>query len=344
MEVKLVNPVYDPEWDRLAISHPNYGFSHSAAWARVLSKTYGHEPVYLGCSRRGELAALIPMMEVRSPLTGRRGVCLPFTDFCGPLEFGEGASGFAMGKLTEVALERQWKYFELRGGRTFQPSTTPGCVFYGHALDLRRGTEDLFARFRSSVRRALRKAGRSGLGVQVTRNREAVLDFYRLHTQTRRRHGLPPQPLSFFLNIHDEIIKAGFGFVVMATKGSHPIAAAVFFHFGKNAVYKFCASDDRYQQFRGNNLVLWEGIRFLTQHGAETLHLGRTSRDNIGLRRFKLTWGTEEETIEYRKFSVAGGASVISRHCPSGLHDLVFGSLPLVVNRLAGSIIYPHLD
>ena len=170
------------------------------------------------------------------------------------------------------------------------------------------------------------------------------MHFYRLHARTRRRHGLPPQPLSFFLNIHDEILKAGFGFVVMATKGTHPVAAAVFFHFGKNAVYKFCASDERYQQVRGNNLVLWEGIRFLTENGAETLHLGRTGRENIGLRRFKLTWGTEEETIEYLKFSLAGGSCVSGSHSASGLCRLVFGSLPLVVNRFAGTIIYPHLD
>jgi hypothetical protein len=28
----------------------------------------------------------------------------------------------------------------------------------------------------------------------------------------------------------------------------------------------------------------------------------------------------------------------------SGLHKKVFGKLPLIFNRLAGSMIYPHLD
>src|SRR6516164_3900061 len=117
MEVKFINPLCDPEWDQLAVSHPDYTFSHSTAWAKVLSKTYGHEPFYLRCSQLGELVALIPMMEVSSPLTGRRGVCLPFTDFCGPLMFVEGASESAMDKLTEVARARKWKFFEIRGGR-----------------------------------------------------------------------------------------------------------------------------------------------------------------------------------------------------------------------------------
>jgi lipid II:glycine glycyltransferase (peptidoglycan interpeptide bridge formation enzyme) len=67
----------------------------------------------------------------------------------------------------------------------------------------------------------------------------------------------------------------------------------------KKAVYKFAATDGRLQNFRGNSLVICEGIRFLVQNGAQELHLGRTSPKNDRLRRFKLAWGTEEERIEY---------------------------------------------
>jgi hypothetical protein len=344
MEVNFVSPLCDPEWDRLAASHPDYAFSHSSAWAKVLSKTYGHEPVYLRCSRHGELVALIPMMEVSSKLTGRRGVCLPFTDFCGPLVFAEGASAFAMDKLTEVARERRWKFFEIRSGGAIEASATPALEFYGHTLDLRRGTEYLFARLKSSVRRALRKAERSCMSVEVTRAREAMLQFYRLHTRTWRRHGLPPQPFSFFVNIHDEIIKPGLGFVVTASVGSCCVAAAVFFHFDKKAVYKFSASDERRQEFRGNNLIIWEGIRFLSQNGAATLHFGRTSLENDGLRRFKLTWGSEEERIKYLKFDSVAKTWVTRRDAASGIHEVVFARLPLALNRLAGAVMYPHLD
>jgi hypothetical protein len=343
-KIKFVNPLCDPDWDRLVVSHPDYSFFHSAAWAKVLCKTYGHQPVYFRCSEQSELAALVPMMEVQSPLTGRRGVCLPFSDFCGPLMFVESGSVLAMNKLSELARERKWKYFEVRRKRAFAVSATPAVAFYGHTLDLRNGAEDLLTRFKSSARGALRKAARSGLIVQVTRSREAVLEFYRLHVRTRRRHGLPPQPMSFFLNVHDEVIKPGLGFVVVATSGSIPVAAAVFFHFRKKAVYKFSASDERLKEFQGNNLTMWEGIRFLVQNGIEELHFGRTTLENNGLRQFKLAWGTQEETIEYLKFNTLAGAWVTGRETSSGFHNAVFGSLPLALNRFVGAIIYPHLD
>jgi lipid II:glycine glycyltransferase (peptidoglycan interpeptide bridge formation enzyme) len=235
-------------------------------------------------------------------------------------------------------------------------------AFYGHRLDLRCGPEALFGGLKSSVRRALRKAAESKLVVQVSQEREAILAFYRLHVRTRRRHGLPPQPVSFFLNIHQEIIEPGLGFVVIATSAARPVAAAVFFHFGSKAVYKFGASDERFQELRGNNLVMWEAIRFLAQSGKEQLHFGRTSLENDGLRRFKLGWGAEEELIEYYKFTVGrrkgsagfypcnadfspyGRTMVRPEKRAKARATAIFSRLPLAINRLAGALLYPHLD
>jgi hypothetical protein len=344
MEIKFVNPITDPDWDRLVVSHPDHSFFHTAGWAEVLSKTYGHEPLYLRCSERGELVALVPIMEVRSPLTGRRGVCLPFTDFCGPLIFREGVSVPTLDMLLEVARERKWKHFEIRGRMSFEVSAEPAASFYGHTLDLRSGPANLLRCFKSSVRRAVRKAERSGLTVEITRTREAILKFYRLHALTRKRHGLPPQPLSFFLNLQEAVIEPGLGFVVIASSGQYPVAAAVFFHFGSNAVYKFAASDARFLNLRGNNLVMWEGIRYLAENGSEELDFGRTGLGHGGLRRFKLAYGAKEEKINYFKFDTVVCPRTTGFEAGSGLHSAVFERLPLALNCLAGALIYPHLD
>jgi lipid II:glycine glycyltransferase (peptidoglycan interpeptide bridge formation enzyme) len=202
----------------------------------------------------------------------------------------------------------------------------------------------MFSRFASSVRRAIRKAERSEVNAVVTRNREAVGEFYLLHVETRRRHGLPPQPSSFFFNIYEQIIKSGHGFTVLARLGSRTIAAAIFFHFGSNGLYKYAASDKRFQEFRANDLVMWRGIQFLVSHGAKKLHFGRTDCENSGLRRFKLSWDTEEETIDYFRVDPSGRQCLAPVRPHSGFHKRIFGTLPLMLNRLAGSMIYPHLD
>ncbi len=344
LQMRIVDPVNDPGWDHVVALHRDAGCFHTSAWAKVLQQTYNHQPFYLQFSRRGRLAALVPLMEVRSLFTGRRGVCLPFSDSCEPLIFDPEAVGLVRDHLVRFARERGWRHLEIRGGKSLQLAARPAVKFYGHTLDLCSGAEELITRFASPVRRAIRKAERSDVSARVVRNRQAIDDFYRLHVQTRRRHGLPPQPISFFVSIYEHIIRPGFGFTVLAHRGSRPIASAIFFRFGKNALYKYGASDKRFQELRANNLVMWQGIQFLARTGAEKLHFGRTECENDGLRRFKLSWGTEEETIGYFRVDPSGRQCLAPARNDSGFHQRIFGRLPLMVNRLAGSMIYPHLD
>jgi hypothetical protein len=345
LRMRVVDPLHEAVWDHVAALHRDAGCFHTTAWARVLHQTYKHQPFYLhfSCGRR--LAALVPLMEVRSPFTGRRGVSLPFSDACEPLIFNQEMMSLVRDRLLRFTQERRWKYLEIRGGKSFEPTAGPSTKFWAHTLTLRSEPEELLARFASSVRRAIRKAERNGVSATAVHSRQSVGDFYQLHVQTRRRHGLPPQPASFFLNIYEQIIKPGRGFIVLAQRGYRRIAAAMFFHFGKNALYKYGASDNRFQEFRANNLVMWQGIQFLARNGAEKLHFGRTEQENEGLRRFKLSWNTQEETIDYFRFDPSGRECLApARSHNSGLHKKVFGRLPLMFNRLAGSIIYPHLD
>jgi len=346
VELEFIDPCVDAAWDREAASHPDATLFHSGAWARVLAATYGHRPRYCRFTRAGSLLALVPMMELRSPLTGNRGVSLPFTDFCEPLLFQETTPGQfkpLTDLLASLARERGWKYFELRGGPLRDQSATPSVAFFGHSVNL-RDAQDLFATLDPSVRRAIRKAERSEIEATITDSREAMIQFYGLHAQTRRRHGLPPQPISFFLNIHEQIVANGLGFISMVRSGGVPIAAAVFFHQGKNALYKFGASDGACLAPRPNNLAMWRGMTHLVDRGAATLHMGRTSVHNEGLRQFKLGWGAAESTLEYFKFDTASCAWAADSDRASGIHNAIFSRMPLSINRLMGRLLYPHLD
>jgi CelD/BcsL family acetyltransferase involved in cellulose biosynthesis len=344
MEIKCTNPVIDPDWDRLVAAHPEAGFFHSSAWAEVLLKTYSHEPLYLRFLEHDKLVALIPIMEVRSLLTGRRGVCLPFTDSCNPLLFDHEASTEISTALFEIARDRKWKHFEVRGKTSFDFAPEPAEAFYGHTVDLRGTPSELLTRFKSSARRALRKANRSGLRVEVSESPRAIMEYYQLHAQTRKRHSLPPQPFAFFQNIQEAVISRGFGFIVLARLHDQAVAGAVFFRFGNRALYKFAASSLEFQNLRPNNLVIWEGARHLAEIGVAELDLGRTALNHHGLRRFKLSCGSQEKMIHYFKVETAVGLPIRDRKKPLAFQRAIFGRLPVALNCLAGSLIYPHLD
>jgi lipid II:glycine glycyltransferase (peptidoglycan interpeptide bridge formation enzyme) len=201
----------------------------------------------------------------------------------------------------------------------------------------------MFGGFDASVQRAIRKAEKSDLAVEVATSLDAMRVFYRLHCGTRQKHGVPPQPFCFFKALHQHVLEREKGFIVTARLGSKAVASAIFCYFGTKALYKFGASDERFQHLRGNNLVLWEAIRRLARQGIRELNFGRTSLDNEGLRRFKLGWGAEESRINYCKFSLNEQRFVEEVDRASGWHNRVFGLVPRPLARCVGTFLYARL-
>jgi len=338
------DPLQDSDWDSQLASLPGSSFFQGTAWARVLHDTYGHCPFYFCRLADQELVELLPIMEVASPLTGRRGVSLPFTDLCPPP--GRHASGGrALSELSLAeGLERRWRYLEFRGNYDNRSGVTPSLLFRGHVIDLEPGPDALFNGFESSMRRGIRKSVQAGLRVEFSNTFDSIRDFYALHCATRRRHGVPPQPFRFFENIARHVLARGHGLVLTAWLDRRPVAAAVFFHYGSEIIYKFGASDFAFQQLRPNNCVMWEAIKRYASIGFRRMHLGRTSLANEGLRKFKLGLGATEQTIEYYRYDFDEREFVSDVDRAEGWVNHVFRLLPPPLLRLAGQVIYPHLS
>lgn len=341
-KIQPTNPLQNPNWDALVTILPNFSFFDGAAWAKALVETYGYAPNYFVTKEANNLRSLLPLMEVDSWLTGRRAIALPFTDNCEPLCPDRDSFKELFQNAIEFGKERGWKYLECRGGRKFFEGIPASLTFYGHNLDLASGEDSLFGRFESSTRRAIRKAKKNEVTVEISQSLEAMKIFYLLQCKTRKKHGLPPQPFSFFSNIHKYILSQNSGIVAVASWRKTPIAASAYFHLGNRAIYKYGASDEKFQHLRGSNLVMWEAIKWYIQKGAKKMHLGRTSMANEGLRRFKLGWGASENKIEYFKYDFRKKNFVTDSGAAFGWHNRIFQSLPNFVSRMTGEMLYQH--
>ena len=134
--VQRIDPLEDAGWDARLTAVPSSSFFHGAAWARVLRETYGFQPVYFTLSHHPansgasllpnakpaspaslprhhplEFHALLPVMEVNSWLTGRRGVSLPFTDECAPLCTDADSFGRLFREVLEYSRARAWNFW-----------------------------------------------------------------------------------------------------------------------------------------------------------------------------------------------------------------------------------------
>ncbi len=342
VEIERIDPLLDQSWDAKVAVRDDHSIFHRAAWARVLIESYGHRPYYLRVLAAGAEVALVPLMEVQSSITGCRGVSLPFSDYAGPLWSDPAQASEVYQALIDFAVGRKWKRLEIRDDRVPPDSAPPYCIYETHELDLTPDINVIERNLDSAVRRAIRKARRSGLDIRVETDAGAVVEFYALHCRTRRRNGLPPQPFRFFQAIGRNVIEPGLGFVVLARSGRHPVAGAIFLHSGGRAIYKFGASDIAHWHLRPNQAVMWQAIRSLIDCGCVQLNFGRTAKNDEGLRRFKLSWGCSSRPLHYFRHHSGGWVSAVSE--PKESYPLIFSRLPVALNRLAGKLIYPHLD
>jgi lipid II:glycine glycyltransferase (peptidoglycan interpeptide bridge formation enzyme) len=123
--------------------------------------------------------------------------------------------------------------------------------------------------------------------------------------------------------------------------GGKAIAGAVFFHFGKEAIYKYGASDMTWSQLRPNNLLMWEAIKHYAGDGFTNFSFGITEPENEGLLQFKRSWGAREGMIKYYKYDLRKEAFVTDEFRKKTSYAF-FKHMPLPLLKLTGSLIYRH--
>ena len=343
MNLDIINPLEYPNWDELLLTNDQSTFFHTSAWARVLHESYKYKPLYFTSIDNGKISALIPVMEVKSFITGKRGVSLPFTDYCQPIFSDKTESQENIDELIDFGKKAGWRYIEWRGGESCLEGVKPYLSFYVDTLALKKNRKEIITAFRSSTRRNIRKAIREEVNVKTSNSLESVRAFYRLHCVSRKFHGIPPQPFYFFEKMYEHIISQKKGFIVMAEHQKKPIAGAVFFGFGKKGIYKFSALDRSYQHLRPSNLVIWEAIKWYARNGFMSLSFGRTEPENSGLLQFKRGWGVKEKTIKYYKYDLAKEAFVGDHHRPKTSYKF-FKKVPSPLLNLVGSVLYKHVS
>ncbi|OPY15903.1 MAG: FemAB family protein [Syntrophus sp. PtaB.Bin138] len=343
MNLEPLNPSGFDNWDEAIRSLPGASFFHTAAWAAALGKSYGYEPVYFTLREGDLIRAVLPCMDVQSPLTGKRGVCLPFTDYCEPLA----PDAVCFRELFDTAIDfgrkRLWRYIEIRGGEAFLSNEESSEQHHGHILDLSAGTDKIFAGLRDSTRRNIKKAQKEKIETDISTSPAALAEFRRLNSMTRRDHGLPPQPKSFFDHLHDQILSKSRGFVALASFRGEAVAANVYFHRGEEMIYKYGASNRAFQNLRSNNLVMWEAIRWGCANGCRTLCFGRTEPDNDGLLQFKSGWGARERLIKYYRYDLRKGAFLKTAPGVHPSYKKIFNRLPIPVLETLGRLLYRHM-
>jgi Acetyltransferase (GNAT) domain len=344
MEVYEIDPLRDPRWSGLVNDHPGASVFHDRRWLAALRVAYGYDPIaFSTCHPDEPLTNGLAFCKIKSWLTGRRLVSLPFSDHCEPLVESSAMLDHLLAHVKGSVDQSGWKYLEIRPITCVpgnQSEIGKSTAYYFHRLDLRKTKEELFRGFhKDCVQRKIRRAEREALEYEDGNSEVLLKKFYRLLVMTRRRQHLPPQPLSWF-----RALMASFGQdlkVRVASKGGVPVASILTLIHKKSVTYKYGCSDTKFNNLGGTALLFWRTIQEAKEKGFEELDMGRSDMDNSGLVAFKGHWGATQSRLDYWQYP----------HSLPGLQSpwkmKVLGKMVAVAPdaslTAAGSLLYRHI-
>ena len=344
VDVYTLDPLQDPRWAEFVERHPRASIFHTPGWLRALEHTYGFVPIAFTTSP--PLAALrtaVVVATVRSRLTGRRLISLPFSDHCDLLA----DTPDEIRALTTAVIEQQqqghWRHVELRPATplALDPALQPAQTFQLHRLDLQRDAATLLGSFhRDSIQRKIRRAEREGLLYWEGRTDDLLQAFCGLLELTRRRHQVPPQPLAWFRNLID-CLGDRLCIRLALTREGQPAAGILTLMHRDRMVYKYGGSDVRLNALGGVPWLFWKAIQDAQARGAVELDLGRSDTDNAGLIAFKEHWGASRHTLTYWRAPAASARRADGWAMRAARRS--FASLPAPLQRAAGRLLYRHL-
>jgi lipid II:glycine glycyltransferase (peptidoglycan interpeptide bridge formation enzyme) len=238
----------------------------------------------------------------------------------------------------------KWSYLEIRprndlGFMAMDLSKSQSFCF--HKLDIRPSAEVIFSSLhKSCIQRKIRRAEKSGLVYKSGVSELLLNQFYQLMLMTRRRQGIPIQPIEWFRNLIDM-----FGAkltIRVALIGQQPVSGILTLRHKQTLFYKYGCSDRSFSRFGGMQMLLWRAIQEAKADGASELDLGRSDADNSGLVAFKDRWGARRTALSYFRHPYRQSQSS-TQPVNNFLSKYVWSHAPNGVLTAAGRMLYKHM-
>lgn len=325
---------------------------YSRAWFDLIANLYGHRIIPLLTTNQAEkVTGFLPLCLIQSPLTGRRLVALPYSDYCPLLASDDSTANELITRAIDLAHQYKVRYLELRTGpnevlaRRTDLVETDLCA--RPLLSLPTDPDIAWSRLRKPVQQQVNKSRKLGVQVRIAQQREEVAHYYRLHLQTRcKKHGVPAQPAQFFYGLWDNLAADGTMQLLLAEYEGCVIAGMVLLASGSKTVKcAYGASDKRYLRLAPNNLLMWTAMTWGCEHGYQVLDMGRTARTNEGLMEYKRRWGAIPEPLPYYTYYPVTNELVRMARQSCKMHFLshCWKHLPVAIAGPLGGRLYRHM-
>lgn len=334
LTVRSFEPTDAPAWDAFVLRHPLGTPFHLTAWRASIQETFGFRCRSLLAVREDEVAGVLPLFEVKNPLSGRALISSPFAVYGGAL-FDSPETAAALREAVErLGRELGVQYVELRNAfEAQQLGFAPVRRYATFTHPIAPSSEQIIASLGRNARNMVRKALRQPFTMERAVSPDVFFDLY---SRNLRRLGTPAFPRRHFENL---LKHYGDSADIREVKLDGKTAAAVFtLYFRDQILPYYGASDPSFNAAAPNNFMYFELMRWGAANGFHWFDFGRSKKEGSGSYVFKSHWGMTERELPYEMLLVKRKSLPnISPNNPRfDLAIRLWRLLPLAVTRLIG--------
>ncbi len=286
------------EWDDFVRRTPGGTFFHLIGWRDVLEDCFRFRSCYLLARRAAEIVGVLPLCELRSALSGRCLLSLPFAVEGGICSADDEARRALEDAVLRLSRDRGARYLELRDGLDGAKFQMREGLYYRFRRPLLASDEENLAAIPRKQRRMVRVGQQSGLEARVDAGDLDV--FYDLYARSVRQLGTPVFPRRYFRRLLDQFPDDSC-LLTVRYEGT-PVAGVLSFFFNDTVLPYYAGSRHEFFRYAVNDFMYWELMRYARGRGARTFDFGR-SKKGTGAYDFKCHWGFEPEPLRYRVYS-----------------------------------------
>lgn len=336
----MIKNITIDEWQSFIENKSDTTIFHHREWISHLNSHYKYKLLIIGVFENEKLVGAVPFLNTRTISGKKKLISLPFSDEVALLIPQNNIDEF----LNHINTSLSHDYYQIELKYEIENIALNHIEqnYVIHKLELCTDYKQIFNNFKKKqVQNAINKSIQTGVIVKKHTDIEGVEIFYKMHQRIRKKYGTPVQSKKYFYSLKKYLFDNNLGFINIAYYNSKPIAAHVYLTYNETIVYKYSASDYKYLHLSANNLVLWDTIKWACVNGYNQLDFGVSHKDNIGLRKFKSGWGSEEKLCSYT-YLISNNKSSENKANKFKLLRVFIKIAPLFVNRLLGKLFYKY--
>ena len=287
IHVCLYNEEDREEYINFIANHAYSHVFHTVEWKEFIEHYFHFKPYYiLARNREDEICGVLPLFYIDNYL-GKRLESLPLSMYGGFL--GDPQSAIPVLKEAMTMMKELQCYLHIkqwpRGGDlggSFEEMGLHRAERRINQLLAIQNPDLMWNSLTSSNRRAIRKAEKNNVIVEKYRTMNDIEDVYTIELETRRRIGMTPHPMQYYLNMIQSLSPTEHIEMFLAKKDGNTLASTIILNHKQSINYFLSASNQEGRRIGANNLLVWNILQWGYDNEYKEFNFGGTPLDAAG--------------------------------------------------------------